>query len=148
ERAVEQAHARGLGVDGSSRRRRHEGGGRQNGCQEPEAHAALERLRGLEVAARLAAARTRGAAAETLDATTGVDELLAARVEGVAVRADLDVKLRLRRPRPELVAARAAHVGRDVLGMNICLHYLSESSDLAPKWRPNQARNRTHQVLG
>src|SRR4051794_37227838 len=63
-----------------------------------------------------------GAALEAVDAATGVDELLAAGVEGVAVRADLDVNLGLRGARLELVAARAADVGLDVLGVDIGLH--------------------------
>src|SRR3954452_2644845 len=63
-----------------------------------------------------------GAALEALDATARVDQLLAAGVERVAVRADLDVDLRLRRARRELVAARAAHVSLDVLGMDCGLH--------------------------
>ena len=40
----------------------------------------------------------------------------------VAVRADLDVELGLGGAGPELVAAGAAHVGRDVLGMDLLLH--------------------------
>src|SRR5687768_15998203 len=68
------------------------------------------------------AALFRRAALEPLDAAAGVDELLAARVERVAVRADLDVQLGLRRARGELVAARAPDAGLDVLGMNRFLH--------------------------
>src|SRR4051794_29167667 len=45
------------------------------------------------------------AATEPLDAAAGVYELLAARVERVAVGADLDVQLGLRRASRELVAA-------------------------------------------
>src|SRR5688572_13675201 len=59
---------------------------------------------------------------EALDAAARVDELLLARVERVAGRADLDVKLGLRRPRRELVPAGAGHVRDDVLGMNVRLH--------------------------
>src|SRR4051812_6135724 len=59
---------------------------------------------------------------EPLDASARVDQLLPARVERVAVRADLDVDLGLRGARRELVAARAAHVGFDVLGMDFSLH--------------------------
>jgi len=68
------------------------------------------------------AALLRGAALEALDTTAGVHQLLAARVERVAVRADLDVELGLRRARRELVAARAPHASLDVLGMNRFLH--------------------------
>src|SRR5205823_14918210 len=59
---------------------------------------------------------------ETLDSAAGVHELLLARVERMAVRADLDVKLRLRRPRLECVSARARDRGEDVLGMDVSLH--------------------------
>src|SRR5580704_16593350 len=48
------------------------------------------------------------AALEALDATAGVDQLLAARVERVAVRADLDAQLGLGGASLELVSARAA----------------------------------------
>jgi hypothetical protein len=57
-----------------------------------------------------------GATLEALDATAGVDELLLARVERVAVGADLDVHVALGRARGELVAARAANVRLDVSG--------------------------------
>src|SRR5213078_2052033 len=73
-----------------------------------------------------------GAALEALDAAAGVDELLPPRVERVAVRADLDVDLGLGRARRELVAARAAHVGLDVLGMDSGLHLASECSGQMP----------------
>src|SRR5690349_106725 len=63
-----------------------------------------------------------GAALEALDAATCVYQLLAAGVERVAFRADLDVKLRLRRASRELVAAGAAHMGFYVLGVDSCLH--------------------------
>ena len=48
----------------------------------------------------------------------------AARVERVAVRADLDVELGLGGAGPELVAAGAAHVGRHVLGMDLRASWL------------------------
>src|SRR5262249_18387065 len=76
------------------------------------------RLHGLA----LVGARALEAALEALDATTGVDELLLARVEGVARRANLDVELRLRRARDELVSAGAANGREDVLRMNVRLH--------------------------
>src|SRR5262249_45618690 len=56
-------------------------------------------------------------ALEALDPAAGVHELLLARVERVAVRADLDVHLGLRRASHELVAAGAANRRDDVLGM-------------------------------
>jgi hypothetical protein len=55
---------------------------------------------------------------EPLDATTGVDQLLFAGVERVALRAKLDVQVVFGRPRVELVAARAVHVGKGVIGMD------------------------------
>ena len=64
----------------------------------------------------------RGPALEPLDAAPGIDQLLLAGVEGMALGADLDVEIRLRRARVELVSARAAHVGEDVLGMNSLFH--------------------------
>ena len=69
-----------------------------------------------------------GAALETVDAATGVDELLATRVERVAVRADLHVDLGLRGARLELVAARAADVRLDIFRMDVGLHGLSSVS--------------------
>src|SRR5215210_996139 len=63
-----------------------------------------------------------GAALEALHAAARVDQLLLARVERVAVRADLHVDVGLGRARRELVAARAAHVRLDVLGMDVGLH--------------------------
>jgi len=62
------------------------------------------------------------AAAETLNATTGVDQLLPPGVKGVAVRADLDVDLALSRTRRELIAAGAADVSFLILRMDIGLH--------------------------
>src|SRR5258708_17227921 len=59
---------------------------------------------------------------EPLDATARVHQLLLARVERMAVRADLDVQLRLRGARDELVAARAANRCKDVLGMDAGFH--------------------------
>src|SRR3954451_2177215 len=63
-----------------------------------------------------------GAALEALDATAGVDQLLLARVERVAVRADLHVHVALGRAGRERVPARARHGRLDVLGMDFGLH--------------------------
>ena len=79
---------------------------------------------------RAAAAALGGAALEALDATAGVDQLLPARVERVAVGADLDVDLGLGRARRELVAARAADVGLDVFRMDFGLHRFTQCSDV------------------
>src|SRR5436190_6490876 len=59
---------------------------------------------------------------EAGDAAAGVDDLLLARVERMALRADLDVQLGLGRAGDERVAARAVHRGHDVLGMDLGLH--------------------------
>src|SRR5262249_44733195 len=62
------------------------------------------------------------AALEALDAAARVDELLLARVERVALRADLDVQLGLRRASLERVSAGARHCREDVLGMDAGFH--------------------------
>src|SRR6266566_5384994 len=64
------------------------------------------------------------AALEALDATARVHELLLARVERVALRADLDVQLGLRRAGLERVPTGARHRGEDVLGMDAVFHCL------------------------
>jgi hypothetical protein len=64
-------------------------------------------------------------ALEALDAAARIHELLLARVKGVALRADLDVQLRLRGACLELVTAGAANGRDDVLGMNVSLHLRS-----------------------
>src|SRR3954454_22351975 len=77
----------------------------------------------------LRGARALGSAPlEALDAAAGVHELLPARVERVAVRADLDVDLGLGRAGRELVAARAPHVGLDVFGVDSGLHRFTQCS--------------------
>src|SRR5581483_8803888 len=61
-------------------------------------------------------------ALEPLDPSARVHELLLARVERMALRADLDVEIRLRRARLERVPARARHGREHVLGMDAGLH--------------------------
>src|SRR5690349_19794331 len=61
-------------------------------------------------------------ALEPLHPAAGVHQLLLARVERVAVRADLDVELRLRGPRLERVPTGARHGGDHVVGMDVSLH--------------------------
>src|SRR5688572_29944484 len=68
------------------------------------------------------------AALEALHATAGVHELLLPRVERVAIRANLDVDLRLGCPRLERIPARTPHGGLYVLGMDPLLHLLHSSS--------------------
>src|SRR5215208_1557530 len=72
--------------------------------------------------ALVAAGAASGAALEALHAATRVDQLLLARVERVAVGADLHVDLGLGRARRELVAAGTADVSLDVLRMDVNLH--------------------------
>ena len=63
---------------------------------------------------------------EALDAAAGVDQLLLAGEERVALIAELDVQLtRLGGARRERVAARAAHGGLAVGGVNVSLHGIS-----------------------
>src|SRR5919201_36281 len=62
------------------------------------------------------------AALEALHPAAGVHQLLLPRVERVAVGADLDMELGLGRARVELVAAGAANVCDDVLGMDAGFH--------------------------
>src|SRR3954464_9871468 len=64
----------------------------------------------------------RGPALEALDAAAGVHQLLLARVERVAVGADLDVQLGLGGARLERVPARARDRRELVLGVNVSLH--------------------------
>jgi hypothetical protein len=59
---------------------------------------------------------------ETFHTAARVHELLLARVERVALGADLDVELGLRGPCLELVAARATNRGKDIVRMDVGLH--------------------------
>src|SRR5688500_6562410 len=61
-------------------------------------------------------------ALEALHPAAGVHELLLARVERVAVAADLHLDLGLGGPRLELVAAGTADVRDDVFGVEVGLH--------------------------
>src|SRR6266704_7126418 len=76
----------------------------------------------------------RGVLAEPLleprDAATGVQDLLLARVERVAVRADLDVDRAVGRgaPRGERVPAATGHRRDVVLGVNVSLHVTTPAS--------------------
>src|SRR4026209_1441874 len=64
--------------------------------------------------------------AELVDAAAGVDDLLLARIEGVAVRADLDLQVVAQgRARVEGVPAAAGHGDLFVLGMDSVFHGLS-----------------------
>src|SRR3954454_7850010 len=80
-------------------------------------------------------------ALEALDTATGVHELLLARVEGVALRAELDAQGRCGRPGRELVAARAVDLALDVLGVDLGLHKCSivTGGDVPTRSAPNKA---------
>ena len=67
-------------------------------------------------------------ATESLDSATGVHQLLLARVERVAVRADLDVDICLRGASRELVPTRAAHVSLYVFRVDLGLHLVVQDS--------------------
>src|SRR3989442_10190041 len=73
-------------------------------------------------------------ALEALDPATGVDELLLARVEGVALRAELDAERGDGRAGGELVPAGAVHLALDVVGVDSGLH---DPSSLEERRRPN-----------
>src|SRR4051812_47301629 len=92
------------------------------------------RLKGELAGLLLAAAAV--AALEALDAATGVHQLLLARVEGMALVAQLHLELRLGRARGERVPVGALHGGLDVVGMDLGLHGDSILSD--------GSRSRTH----
>ena len=115
-------------------------------------NSSLRRSCGVRAAARASRAAAGGAAAEALDPAAGVDQLLLARVERVAVRADLDVQLGLGRAGRELVAAGAADVRLDVLGMDLGLHRVRleclGSSAVRAERAPEPRLTRAHQVRG
>src|SRR2546423_1808537 len=65
---------------------------------------------------------------EAVNAARRVNQLLLAREERVALRADFDVDVALlRRARLERAAAGAVDVRRVVVGMNSLLHFVSSS---------------------
>src|SRR5436189_6092921 len=79
------------------------------------------------------------AATEPLNPATGVDQLLLAGVERMALRADLDVELGLRGAGQELVTARAADMCDHVLGVDIGFHTFIVA---AGSWPPGPRRRR------
>ena len=61
--------------------------------------------------------------AEAIDTTSGIDDLLLARVEGVALGADFDVqRLGAGRAGLEVIATAAVHVDFDVIRMDGVFH--------------------------
>src|SRR4051794_40007786 len=93
------------------------------------------------VAASAAAGALRGAALEALDAAAGVHELLLARVEGMAVGADLDVHVALGRAGDELVPARTANRRLDVLRMDFGLHSYTKYSGKRAERQPRSTQD-------
>src|SRR5258707_11162697 len=77
---------------------------------------------------------------EPLDAAGGIDETLLARVERVALRADVGMNFRDRRAGLEGVAARAHHSGGCVLWMDVGLHD-------SPAWPGDQIRKQLLNIL-
>src|SRR5579864_7893447 len=75
-----------------------------------------------ELARALGALGALEPALEALDPSAGVHELLLARIEGVALGADLDVQLRLGRVDLERVPAGTGHRREHVIGMDTGLH--------------------------
>jgi len=59
---------------------------------------------------------------EALHAAFGIDQLLPAREERVAIRADFEVQLRLGRPGFPGIAARAARLDLVIFRMNAFFH--------------------------
>src|SRR5262245_49621805 len=88
--------------------------------------------------------------AEAIHATGGVDQLLLARIERVALAADVGMDLRLRRARLERVAARALDGGGVVLGMNAGFHLEPLVAGVSPEvWdRPNLTLHTVRIELG
>jgi hypothetical protein len=76
----------------------------------------------LQLSALALRCRLGGAALEAFDAATGVDELLLAGVERVALRAKFNVHLGLGGTRDEGVPAAAGDSGFDVFGVDLSLH--------------------------
>ena len=88
----------------------------------------------LETVSQVSARRGRRVLlAELVDATRGVEELLLARVERVAVRAHFDLQVvTQRRTRLEGVAAGAAHVDFLVIRMRIGFHGFLSTERILP----------------
>src|SRR4051812_37926025 len=100
-----------------------------NGVGSPPVTSRLSRIRAVSLTCRSAASRAAlmspallaalaasVAALESVDAAARVDQLLLARIEGMALAAKFDVHVALRRAGRERVAARAPHLGHDVVG--------------------------------
>jgi hypothetical protein len=68
------------------------------------------------------------AALETLDTPSGIDELLLAREERVALVAQLRVQFRLGGTSGKGVATGASDLGLDVLGMGVGFHSVLQTS--------------------
>jgi len=67
---------------------------------------------------------------ESFYAARGIDELLFAGEEGMALRTDFKMDFRLRGARLESFAARTSHDRVNVVGMYVCLHRASAKRQL------------------
>src|SRR6476620_6301802 len=91
---------------------------------------------------RLLLLRLRGPALEPLDAAAGVDQLLLARKEGVALRAELDAEAGHGRAGRELVPAGTVDLALDVVGVDVGLHDLSSVPVPRAQWPRRPAPRR------
>ena len=119
---LDAAHHHAL-EDGLAAQGRIPGGGQAGFPNRRFSHSATAGSERLSVRRLARRSATLGSATlEALDAAAGIDKLLLAGVERMALGADLDVDLRLRRAGHEVVPARAGDVGLDVVGVNVGLH--------------------------
>src|SRR5689334_22674989 len=89
----------------------------------PRAHIAGGRMRALLLATLQAGITGSGELVlELLDATSRIDELQFARVEGMAHAADIDLQLLAGAARRELVAAAARNLRDELFGMDAVFH--------------------------
>ena len=96
-------------------------------------------------------ARCRGSVflAELVDAACGVEDLLLARVERVAARADFDLEVVSQsRPRLECVTARAGDADFFVFGMRIGFHGFSLSGRSLPAGHKKKGAQSSGPVVG
>ena len=87
--------------------------------------------------------------AEFVHATRGIEDLLLARVERVAVRADFDLQVVSQsRPRLECVTARAGDADFFVFGMRIGFHGFSLSGRSLPAGHKKKGAQSSGPVVG
>src|ERR1035441_9359553 len=85
-------------------------------------------------------------ALEPLHTATRVDQLLLTREEGMALVAELEVDFGLGRPGGERVAARAAHRGLGVVGVDVSLHGISRSGSVSASTDGRIAADRVYRT--